>query len=60
MSVCNRKARISKPKFPVRCKTWDEVKRIQEKYCKVVGHDPKGGPCYDFEEVCKHIIFPKD
>ena len=61
-STRRKKASTGKaePEFPVVCKTWDEVKRIQAKYCKVVGYDPKGFPRYDFEDVCKHVIFPKD
>jgi hypothetical protein len=61
-STRRKKATTSKeePEFPVRCKTWEEVRRIQEKYCKVIGYSPKGTPCYRLEEVRKYVIFPKD
>jgi hypothetical protein len=48
------------PKFPVVCKTWDEVERIKAQYCTPTGKGPKGQLCYDLEEVARYVIFPKD
>ena len=47
-------------KFPVACKTWQEVEEIQRKYLKPVRFGPKGQPIYDHAEVVRYVIFPKD
>lgn len=48
------------PAFPIQCRTWDEVEKIKQLYCKPIGKGPKGQPCYDLDEVSKFVIFPKD
>jgi hypothetical protein len=49
-----------KIKFPVVCKSWDEVDTIVRKYLKPVRFGPKGQPIYDHAEVTKLVIFPQD
>ena len=49
-----------KTKFPVACKTWNEVDEIVRKYLKPVRFGPKGQPIYEYAEVTKLVIFPPD
>jgi hypothetical protein len=63
MSAVARKkkaTRNTKSKFPIACKTWEEVEQIKKKYCTPTGKGPKGQLCYDLEEVSRYAIFPKD
>lgn len=47
-------------KFPVACKTWQEVEEVKRQYLKPVRFGPKGQPIYDYEEVSRYVIFPKE
>jgi len=49
-----------KVKFPIVCKTWEEVEELKRKYLKPVGFSPKGFPIYDHSEVTKLLILPQE
>jgi len=54
-----QRARQSR-RFPIRCKTWQQVEEIKRKYLKPKRYGPKGQPIYDLDEVTRYVVFPSD